>query len=178
MPMADVLALVQTLSNGAADGTATPDFYSDTMIELAEAMWFTQASTFSNAIGDRTFDFTSLTPIDISAIIYNDSELDEASLLEIEMIDSQWRDAQNRTTTFIVEDENAKVVAPYPRPDEAHTTNTLFYTFAPTDPFYYLELAIAMRILEREMGRESDHCDMQMASLCGMVGKFFMSLVA
>lgn len=181
MSMADVLALVQTISNGAADGTATPAFYSDTINELAEALWFTQAQPWTNTIGQLEVDFIAVLtpdPIDISAIVYNDSELDEANLLELEMIDPHWRDAQGRPTTFVVEDEDAKVVALYPRPDEARTDNQVFFSYAPTDAFYYLELAIAMRILEREMMRESDHCDMQMAALCGTVGKFFMSLVA
>lgn len=180
MAQVDVLALIQTLSVTQADGTATPALYSDTIVEMAQQEWFTQSQTWTNTIGQLRVTFLSAlaTPlIDIGAVIYNDYELDEATLLELEMIDSQWRDARGRTTTFTVEDESAKVIALYPSPDEARTDNVAFFTYAPTDALYYQELFIAMRVLEREFLRESNHQDANFAEGCAILAKMFMSMV-
>ena len=180
MPMADVLALVQTISNGAADTTATAAFYSDTITELATQDWFTTAQLWTNTIGQLEVNFqtiSTLNLVDLETVVYNSTELDLATLIEMQMIDPQWRDRVGRPTTFIIEDENSKVAALYPAPDEARSDNVVFFSFTPVDAFYYLELYVALRILEREMMRQSNHADMEMATFCGVIAKFFLQTV-
>ena len=201
MPKADVLALVQTLSNGTADPVTSEKFYNSTIIELALENWTTRATVVPLTKGQVNADLTTLdgsTTVDINALIYDDVELDEISARDLGSLDPHWREAQGRTRSYTFEDENSKVVALYPAPNIASnpSLNTVgeplgadyttynavcFYSFAalaPEQPPVYLELAIALRILAREHLRESDHADPEFAGVAQSMADLFKSLVA
>jgi hypothetical protein len=184
MSRADVLNLTATLSNGMADPAMTSRYYSERCYELARENWFTNAYLIPLTRGQLEVDTRAAMGglfVNLLGVVYDDVELEEISLREMEAIDPQWRDAMNRPRSYIVEDESSKVIALHPAPWVASNPNlgtygepfgldyptynlAVFHSFAPLppqSPFYYLELVIALRVIALEFQRESDHTDME-----------------
>jgi hypothetical protein len=186
MSKGDVLALVATLSNQMADPVATESYYNDVCVELARENWFAEAALITLTRGQvqvNLHDSVTGPVVNYLGLIYDDTELEPVPLRLMEAIDPQWRDAIQYTRSYIIEDERSKVVALHPAPFVASNPNlgsfgepfgldlptynlAFFYSYAPIAPqapFYYLELAMALRILALEFGRESDHTDVEYA---------------
>ena len=96
MSKADVLNLVQILSNGASDVTAIDRFYDDVMYELARENWFVDAQLIPLIRGQLEVDLGAAIGtqmVNTLGLIYDDTELEEATRVQMESIDPQWRDA-------------------------------------------------------------------------------------
>lgn len=197
MPKTDTLNLVALLSNGMADAIASESFYNDTMVELAQEDWTTNAIIVALTKGKSEKDLSGTAFVNLKGFIYDDSEIDLASQTEIESIDSEWRDAVGRTTSYIIEDGNVKTIALYPAPDLPSNpdlglygeplgldyptySGVLFYSYPALDPLqpqYYLELIIALRVLNREFTRESDHIDSEFATVAQTLMSLFKGML-
>ena len=200
MPKTDVLNLVATLSNGTADPVTSGLYYDHVMFELAREDWFVEAALIPLMKGQQEVALdasVSLPMVNRLALIYDNTELEEATKQQMEAIDPQWRDSIRYTRSYITEDESAKVVALHPAPIYNSNPNlgvfgepfgldyptynlACFYSYAPLEPqqpWYYLELVITLRILALEFNRESDHTDMEFATNCQTLNDLFKELL-
>lgn len=198
MPKADVLNLVQVLSGGTADPATIEHYYNDATIQVARENWTCDAHVFALSIGQSLVDLSSTNFVNLLGLIYDDTEMDELPLRQAEMLDPYWRDAEGSTASYVLEDENSKQVAFYPAPNIAsnplggtfgsplggdYTTYNavLFYSYPALDPLnlpYYLELVVALRILNREFNRTSDHPDPMVSDLSGQLFDLFKEMLS
>jgi hypothetical protein len=195
-----VLNLVGILSNYTADLITSGFYYDHVLFELARENWFVDASLTALTRGQREVDLGAAVGPELVnrlALIYDDTELEEATKTQMEALDPQWRDAIKYTRSYVTEDENAKVVALHPAPVVASNPNlgsfgepfgldlptrnlAVFYSYAPLppwQPWYYLELVIALRILALEHLRESDHTDVDFAGACQTLSDLFKGML-
>lgn len=199
MAKADVLALVDFLGGGAIDPVTVEKYYNDTMTDLARENWTTDAQAFAVTRGFSEIDLSvAVAPfVNLLGLIYDDYEIDELPLRQLEMLDPYWRTVFGRPTSFTRQDENDKTVALYPTPDinsnplggtygeplggDYTTYNmVMFYSRAMIDPLqppYYLELVAALHILMREFNRVSDHPDPQMCETAMGLERLFKEML-
>ena len=197
MPKADTLALVDFLSGGVDDPATINRYYDDTMYELARENWTCDAQAFAVSIGQQEVDLDFTGFVNLLGLVYDDTEIDEIPLRQLEMLDPYWRDAIGRTASFTQEDENNKVIALYPAPNVAsnplggtfgeplggdYTTYNavIFYSYPALDPLqppYYLELVAALTIMAREFNRESDHPDPAVTEVASNLTQMFKEML-
>src|SRR5216684_957696 len=200
MAKVDTLALVTFLSSGTNDPSTTDRYYNDTMIELAEENWTCDAQAFSVTPGQTEVNLGAMLdpdPVNILILIYDDREIDEIPLRQLEMLDPWWRDSRGITTSYTEEDVSKKTIALYPTPDRPSTplggtfgeplggdyatyNAIVFYSQAALDPIqppFYLELPTALRIMAREFNRESDHPDPALSALSDQLTMLFKEML-
>lgn len=193
MAEADVLYLVNLLSNGQADPTVTPDLYFDIVAQWGDGPeLLTNASQV--AINPTTEFQIPSSIINVIGMIYDDRELGELTLRELEMLNPEWRNATGKPSSYTNVAESAKTFALYPTPRVAtspmlgvsgeplgadYPTNSIavIHTEQRQDVMYYLELPLALLILEREFSRESDHRDTDFAQLAGDFGRALLTIL-
>jgi len=182
----DTLALVQLLSNNMADPVTIDGYYNDVMYELGAENWFCDANIIPLTKGQLEVNLrAALGPslVNRLGLIYDDNQLEEVTLLQMRALDNQWRDRTGYPRSYVREDEAADTIALHPAPFVASNSSLylygeplgldyptynllVFYSYAalePQEPWGYLELAVALRILAREFMRESDHTDQEFA---------------
>ncbi len=201
MAKVDTLALVTFLSSSTNDPSTTDRYYDDAMLELAAENWTCDALAFSITPLQTEVNLGSIVigpdPVNILALIYDDREIDEIPLRQLEMLDPYWRDSKGMTTSYTEEDVSKKTVALYPTPDRPSTplgstfgeplggdyatyNAIVFYSQAaldPTQPPSYLELPTALRIMAREFNRESDHPDPALSTLSDQLTMLFKEML-
>ncbi len=199
MAKVDTLALVTFLSSGTNDPSTTDRYYNDTMIELAEENWTCDAQAFAVTPGQTEIALGTvlINVINLLGIIYDDREIDEIPLRQLEMLDPWWRDSKGITTSYTEEDVSKKTIALYPTPDRPSTplggtfgeplggdyatyNAIVFYSQAALDPIqppFYLELPTALRIMAREFNRESDHPDPALSALSDQLTMLFKEML-
>lgn len=171
MSQADVLSLVGSLSNGQADQTLAATFYIDAVNELADRHFLTTAA-LANFVGGVTAQTIPADVRDLIGIVYDDFQIDEMTLRELEHVDYRWRERFGKPRGYTRETETAKTIALYPKPDVSSAAyvsgpqfgvgypqfnGVLFYS-GYRDPIpVQLELIVVFWILAREYSRESDH---------------------
>src|SRR5260370_41994226 len=103
MAKVDTLALVTFLSSGTNDPSTSDRYYDDTMNELAAENWTCDAQAFAVTPGQTEINLGTIVigadPLNILALIYDDRELDEIRLRQLEMLDPWWRDSKGITTS-------------------------------------------------------------------------------
>ena len=179
MSQATVLALVAELSNGQADLNLASGFYTDAVNELADRHFLTTTALANYLNGGTEVPL----PRDLRSllgVIYQDRQVDEMTLRELEHVDSRWRERLGKPRGFTRETETAKTIALYPTPDVdaalpagplpvlgagyPQFNGVVFYS-GYRDPIpQQLELITVFWILAREYSRESDHQDGAMAA--------------
>ena len=191
--MADVLSLVDLLSNGMADDTVTPALYADIIFDWGSDPILTQGTLISLTMKEREFNVPSQV-LDVLGVIWDKRELGKLRLREVEALNPSWRTAVGTPSSFIEQAETAKTLALYPTPFQASGPNTaphgeplgqdyplysivLINTETRQNVMYYLELPLALLILEREFIRESDHKDEDFAGVAGAFGRFLLNCI-
>lgn len=197
MAKADTLALITFLSSGTNDPSTTDRYYNDVMIELARENWTCDAQAFAVNAGQTEVNLGTLSYVNLLGVVYDDREIDEIPLRQLEMLDPYWRDSRGITTSFTREDETGKFVALYPTPnitsnplggtfgeplggDYTTYNAVVFFSIAPLDPLqppYYLELPTAMRVMAKEFNRESDHPDPALCALSDQLSQLFKDML-
>jgi hypothetical protein len=187
MAKADVLSLVDTLSNFQADATLTSTIYDEVVDELGPANVITNTTLIS--INDVT-EFVLPTQVrNVIGVIWDNQELGKLSLRELEALDPLWRQKRGKPNSFTDQAETAKTLAFYPTP--AVPTGSGSGTGATYPPYsvvtinseyradvpVYLELILACLVLEREFIRESDHRDPDFSTLWGQFGDILLSII-
>src|SRR6185437_5855249 len=167
MAQADVLNLVSTLSNGEASAVTAASFYSEIVQQWGDAeMRLTNATMVqlpapTVAQGELTLPSTVLA---LYGLVWDDTMLGELSLRDVEVLDPEWRNRTGSPTAYIEEGESVKTLNIYPSPFTASTgpggvpdplgadyppyNVVLFHTETRRDVMYYLELPLALLILE------------------------------
>lgn len=190
---ADVLALVDLLSNTLADPTVTPDLYSDIVFDWGSQPILTQATLISLTAKSEEFNLPPQV-LDVLAVIWDQRELGKLRLREVEALNPSWRNQVGTPNSYIDQAETAKVLALYPAPFMPSGPNTavhgeplgqdyplysvvLLNTETRQDVMPYLELPLALLILEREFIRESNHRDEDFAMMAGDFGRFLLNCV-
>ena len=185
MSKADCLALVTLLSNGEADSTLASAFYDEEVAFLSD--WHTVATpvTFTANSTQITFDPNMLNLIQL---IYDNDVLSNLGLREIESIKAGWRNYYGRPVAFTLQSELTKTAEVFPVPqltsppivpvhglpvgqDFAPGNGIAIYSHQVTDILPYLNLPIALKILEHEYSRESAHMNPDFAQAAGSLGK-------
>ena len=173
MSQANILTLVAELSNNQANQTLCAGFYTDAINEIADKRFLTTTALANWVEGQTEYPLPNPSTFrDLIAIVYNDFQIDEMTLRQLEHVDARWRERLGKPRGFTRETETAKTVALYPTPDvnaKAYSSGPMFGSGYPQfngvifysqyrDPVpQQLELIIVFWILAREYGRESDH---------------------
>ena len=193
MSQADVQSLVNLLSNGQYDPTLFGEFFDDVMSILGGSNWHTTAVPITFTAGQPTVQLPT-TLLNLITIIYDKTVLSELTLRELEAFTTGWRNWPGAPIAYTTETETAKSIAVAPIP--AQTSPLIVPThglptgrdYQPgngisihselrTDPLEYLTLPIALRILEREYDRESDHRDFAMAMSCKQLADLLFGML-
>lgn len=190
---ADVLNLVNLLSGGTADTNVTPGIYDDIVKGWASSNILTNAYLQPVAApGQPTHD---LAPnlLTIQTFIWDNREVRELSLRDVESLDPGWRNRTGTPHSYVIETESARTLRLYPAPKlpsdpnlgnygeplgrdyPAYSTVMIGAETRVDVPVQY-ELPLALLILQREMSRESDHMDMEFATLAGQMGGTLLSM--
>lgn len=189
---ADVLALVDLLSNSTADPTIAATLYDDLVESWAPLGILTNAVRGSMNAGDAT---TDLPPniLSVLAFVWDSTQLGLLELRELEALDPGWRNRPGSPSSFTIDTINARRLALYPQPAlpsgpdlgifgeplgrDYPVYSTVFIGAerrADVPPQY--ELPLALLILQREFSRESDHTDTDFAQLAGQMGAQLLSM--
>jgi hypothetical protein len=191
---ADVLALVQLLSNNAADAALINSFYDEMVIELARQQWLTNASLLTFTLGSTTVNLPG-NAVEILDIIYDNTVLTELSLSDLKMIFGEnWRSRKGYTRAYTLEAESKKTIEVCPAPLEAASAvipvhglptgwdyptynGVIINSETRNDVPVYLELPLALMIIEREYMRESDHQDLAFAIAAGGLANILLEMM-
>ena len=193
MSMADTLALVDLLSNGMADDTVTPGLYADIIFDWGSEPILTQGTLISLTMRETEFNLPPQV-LNVLGVIWDQRELGKLRLREVEALNPSWRSKIGTPNSYIEQAETAKTLALYPIPFQASGPNTaphgeplgqdyplysvvLINTETRQNVMYYLELPLALLILEREFIRESDHRDEDFAGVAGDFGRFLLNCI-
>lgn len=197
MAKADVTTLVSTLSTGTADATTISDYYDDFIQELGRPAFAGVLSltgaTFVQAV-DGTIVYTLPAAAVRPLIICHDrTQLGEDTQETAAALDEAWRSSRYKPLSFILSDESHRTFAVAPVPDAtgadptgltpfdstAPPANnfTIIHTDTGPDVHYDEELPVALILLAREWGRDSDHCDREGAQIVGQIGLALLQLL-
>lgn len=189
MSQANVLALVQLLSNGEADTTLQMVFYDEGVIELAEKLWLTTTAVLFYTAGQSTVSLPA-DLIETLSIFYDNEALTEMSLEELlYLYGDNWRQRKGRPTAYTRESETNRIMEVSPTPQITSPVSTdvnagyqpysgaIIYSQTRTDVPTYLELPLALMILKREYWRESPHQDRVMGGLCGQLAEMLLGML-
>jgi hypothetical protein len=173
---ADVLTLVDDLSLGQANATEAAIFYAEIIRELGFIELLTGTETI--AVHAGTSSYTLATDTIRALEFYNTSGfLTKAAYRGLgALFGSSWRNRTGSPLAVTVEDENNNSFSLVPSPNYDDTL-TVIRTETRTDVPVWLELPIAMEILNREFLRESDHQDIEFAGLAKMIANLLFNLV-
>ena len=175
---ADVQALVNLLSNGTADTNLFALEYSDVVNALGPTRWHTTTASVSLTEGSTIADFPA-SLLNLLALTYDGRFLSRLELRELEVLNSGWRNAVGTPIAYTLEAEAALTAELYPAPyTTSPPTATAIYAENRTNVLPVLTLPVALLVLQREFSRESDHCDVAFADLCGALGQLLLELLA
>lgn len=186
MSQAETLALVQTLSNGQADAALCANFYADVVSTLGD--WHTTAVPISVTANSAliTFDAGLL---DLIQLIYDNEVISRLGLRELEGIRFGWRNSPGRPIAYTLEAETTKTAELFPvpqwpspvpgpppiSPSQFSPGNVIaIYGQQVTDCLEYLNLPVALKVLQREFSRESNHQSMDFANAAGMIADMLL----
>ena len=193
MPRADVLTLASDLSKGQAEAIPTEHYYDEAMTVLAQRPLFTQAELVAVTNGTAVYTRPAATGR-LMGMLYDDGWLPRLSMDELNYLDPAWRDRIGRPVGYVLEEENALDIRLYPTPDVSSTA----FSFPSGEPlgvdypryalvFVYgerrdnlpawMDLPLALGVLQREFSRESNHRDPRFADACGALSNLFMGLL-
>jgi len=190
---ANVLALAQTIGGNFTDAVAIDKFYTEIVNAWAATPGFLTNATLVQVPAANRFTFAG-SIIELRAVIWDQTELSKLTLREVESLNPEWRNEKGAPRAYILEGETTKTVALYPAPaipaqaftggggeplgaDYPTYSVVLIHTEVRTDVLVYLELPLALLIVEREFIRESDHRDAAFATAAGDFGRALLQLV-
>lgn len=195
MSKADVLTLSNELALGLADPVQLGTYYADLVRLLGNEPVLTnaQAQDIDALVRDYA---TPDEAVLLLAVYVGDRELPHTLERELEAIDSDWRNAvPGIPRVYTDEDLSENAVALYPTPaDDALGTDQVFdddfgldfvpgqlsfiYTEERDDVLPWLELWLAVAILEREFERESNHRDLPFAGSAGQLAQVIKKMIS
>lgn len=177
MAKTDVISLVTSIALSADDTTETNIFYDEIVRELGFFDVLTGTQTVNVTANTAVYGIDSDTILSREFNSVNNGFLTKSDGTGLgALFGSDWR---NQTGTPLAvsmdqEDDDAFRLVPSPNSDD---TVTIIRTETRTDVPIWLELPITFEILSREFLRESDHQDVQFASVCVGISSFLFKMV-
>lgn len=191
MSAADVQGLVSLLSNGQYDASLFPLLYADVINELGGDDWLTTAVPITFTEGSTVVDLPP-TLLNIIAIIYDNTNLSDLTLRELEALSNgSWRNVQGFPVAYTRESETVKSIEVYPTPtqtsppiipvhglpvgEDYNPGNAIsIHSESRRDAMPYLTLPLALKVLAREYNRVSPHTDVVFGTLCDQLGTLIL----
>ena len=194
MPKASVLSLVTDLGGAQAQSPQTERLYDDLMQTVAGGALFNVVTLLPVTAG--TAEYTLPAPgVKLAGVFYDQGMLSRARKRDLEAVDPAWRDRRGHPAAFIIDDLSRRTFRLYPQPVQ---TNTAFifsvgapfgidhpvdavaviHSVAKSDLPVWLDLPLALLLIGREFGRDSDHRNPEFAQACQAIGKALLDMVA
>lgn len=186
---ATVLALVDTLTYNLADTTQTAIFFDEVIQELGHdpRAWLTtvavQPTGTTNAVQALS---TLIGIVRVLAVFYQNRQLRHATITELDAWNPAWRDERGRPVAYTTEEESDRTIRLYPQPTQTMPTGDLttdpplafLYTEQRTTVPDWLDLPVALLVLARELQRESNHRDLDTATIARALAMDMLKMVA
>lgn len=192
---ATILSLVTTLAVSQNDVAMSSRFYDEVILDLAKLNWFMRMTILdsSGAVPAAVQSFPA-NVVNLLGVFYGAHQLEPAKLRELEYVNPQWRDELGEPTNYVEDGETVHTFRLYPAPIAPPTT----FAFPFGEPFGrgypdeavvilhsetrvtlpdYLDLPVALLIVEREFQRESDHQHPVFAKSAGELARMMLMLV-
>ena len=199
MPQADVFALVDELVGTRSDTLALPEaasrarYYADVVYEngLQREMGSVNAAFVAVVEGTATYAQPA-TAIRTIGLIYDDKQLRPTARQGNEAYDKDWRSRKGRPAAFTTQDEDLHTFRLVPVPNLNGETIgvstpftgsfpdnnlTFLYTDNVTDVLPWDEMWVALEVISRETGRDSDHFDPTLSKLARQLAAMLRVIV-
>lgn len=195
MAKADVLALVDTLSDDTATAVTIDEFYDDVVFEMAQGIFpgpsLTNAAYVEVVAGTSHYEMPDDAVREL-AIIHDHKDLLRDERQGAEISDKDWRSSLGEPAAYVTGDEDQDFIALVPVPDVSGDTVgvatpfippfvrgnlTIIYTEERDDVHLDEELPLALEILAREMARDSDHHDGDMSKAVKKLAGLLFGLI-
>ena len=199
MTQAAVLAFVDSLGGLRADGTplaersSTTNLYDAVGEDLARDGWIAGVTVLPTTAGTAVY-YPGTTTVRVLATFWDDRALARAKIDELRWQDAQWRDTLGTPAVWVQAEETTESFRVVPTPDvgsaaftydsnthlgAAYPPHALAVVATESRPSYpeWLNLPLALLILEREFLRESDHRDPAFAGAAGQFGRLLLAMV-
>lgn len=190
---ADVLALVTMLSVGQNDPLMSERFYTEVVIDLAKQKFFVNVESQDVVVGTAVYAYPP-NAVDLVRVFFGATQLQSAGLRELEYVDPQWRSAQGDPQAYVLDGETTQTYRLYPVPATPSQIGvppfaepfgrgfldgriTTLYSEQRTVVPDYLDIPIALKIIEREFQRESNHQHMVLAKTAGKLAELLLQMV-
>jgi hypothetical protein len=173
----DAQNLFTLLSNGQGDLNLFQLLYNDVVNALGPRRWHTTTATINVTQGTPLITLpTSL--LDLITILFDGQALSILEHRELEVLNPGWRNAVGNPIAYSLDDLPAQQAELYPAPySTSPPTATAIYVENRANVLPILTLPVALLVLQREFSRESDHADIQFASLCGELGMLLLDML-
>lgn len=189
-----VLALVADLSLGQADQTRAGEYYDNIITELGREEWFTQKTLIDSTPEVATYELPA-NALKLLYTFYDDRVLHPIKPWELDWFSPNWRDRRGKPVSAVTMFEQDKQFRLYPVPVDPQDENFAFllgdpfgnpgrtnsiavlHTEIRTDVQEWLDLPLALLVLEREYQRESRHKDAVLAQSFGDLGRLFLEVL-
>ena len=196
MAKADVLALVSTLSDSTSSATQVSNYYDDVVHEMSAGAILPDASLTDAAFvavteGTGVYTFPTAL-VRLLSVHYDSRDLLRETRRGAELYDADWRATRDRPTAYVLNDEDLRTLSLVPVPDTTGQAIGILTPFSSSFPaenltFIYTEerddvhldeeLPVTLEILGREMARDSNHHDAQMAEVAKKLAGLLFGLV-
>lgn len=191
MSRQSVLNLVSSLAP-RADASMLDGYYDDALFELGRIGQTLQIAVLTTDQDSANYAAPD-DSIRILSVFYDNLQLYNASIRDIEAHSSSWRDRKGTPLDYVTEFETENAFRLYPTPDvpgkpfiwTGNTFGTDYPEYASAVVYQqkrsevadYFDLYLTMTLLEREFSRESDHRDLAYARVCGQLAGLFLRMV-
>lgn len=196
MAKADVLQFIDDVSQSQAEATTVDRYYDDVIEDICRLPegFLSNVDLVSVTKGTSVYTYPANT-VDLLGVFWDDAILRRAALAELESLDPQWRDHNGDPLVFTEAELSTKSFQLYPNPQRASKPFS-FPTGLPMGTDYpeysvavartrtvdnlpeWLEWPVAFEVLSREFMRESNHRDVDFATLCRQLSLVLLRMVA
>lgn len=193
MAKEDITELVELISNSQPEESAIEEAILLVLRDLAERPVRTKAEIVDLEAGQATFQLPSQTTMLMEAV-YDFYHLDRLDSRELDSaVGTAWRAAVGSPVAFTSSQESARTFRLYPRPDKAtqltvgptffweligneYRTGSLLlfvseYRDLPPSLSAWLDLYLALRVIQILFTRDSDEQDIELAGVCGKLAR-------
>lgn len=198
MPQADVFALVDDFAGTRsdtvvlADATARARYYADVVYEHGLNREGACDASFVATLKGTAVYTQPTAAIRTLALMYDDKQLRTTARRALEAYDANWRARLGRPTSVTTQDQDIHTMRLVPVPDvdgDAIGVTTPFDAVFPGDVLTFIftenvtdvlpwdEMWVALEVLSREFGRESDHYDTTLSKLARQLAAMLRVLV-
>lgn len=176
---ATVSTLITQFSNGEANGgsTQSQQFYIDALDMLGTIpVLVSLPQTVTPSSGLVSFP-TSPLAINVLLVFHAQVQCGELSVREANWLAPMWRTATGaQAYNFVVESISSRAIQLVPVPSPAGSAQLIVTYYTDTLPVW-LQLPVALLVLEMEYKRESDHQNLELANAYGAVARFLLHIL-